>query len=208
MNNKGKASFIIAIIIGIVAIIAILGAAVFANGIPSKMTVNGTYTQTSNFDGEITTTTLKFNALKGTFQRISDSGNITAEGKYEVYNDMISFSNVTTPNKTSMPNSLHIDGDVLYSNDWISEEDIPDGDRFDATATFSFSRGCFVFTFKSDGTYVEELTTNVSDEPVSSDGTYTRDGSFIYLTSSDDVLHYSFFVSNKKLIHKPYIKSE
>ena len=77
---------------------------------------------------------------------------------------------------------ISFDEIIQTLNDWISEEDIPDGDRFDATATFSFSRGCFVFTFKSDGTYVEELTTNVSDEPVSSDGTYTRDGSFIYLT--------------------------
>ena len=44
MNNKGK--IILVVFIGIIAFVAIIGAAVLVNDIPSKMSVNGSYIST------------------------------------------------------------------------------------------------------------------------------------------------------------------
>ena len=44
MNNKGK--IILVVFIGIIALVAIIGAAVLVNDIPSKMSVNGSYIST------------------------------------------------------------------------------------------------------------------------------------------------------------------
>ena len=44
MNNKGK--IILVVFIGIIALVAIIGAAVSVNDIPSKMSVNGSYIST------------------------------------------------------------------------------------------------------------------------------------------------------------------
>ena len=107
MNNKGK--IILVVFIGIIALVAIIGAAVLVNDIPSKMSVNGSYISTSEFasSDSQSSTTFKFNAFKGTFQQISDSGNIIQEGKYEVYDNIIKLSGVE---KTS--NSL--DYETMY----------------------------------------------------------------------------------------------
>ena len=107
MNNKGK--IILVVFIGIIALVAIIGAAVLVNDIPSKMSVNGSYISTSEFasSDSSSSTTFKFNAFKGTFQQISDSGNIIQEGKYEVYDNIIKLSGVE---KTS--NSL--DYETMY----------------------------------------------------------------------------------------------
>lgn len=205
MNNKGK--IILVVFIGIIALVAIIGAAVLVNDIPSKMSVNGSYISTSEFassEGK-SSTTLKFNALKGTFQQISDSGNIIQEGKYEVYDNIIKLSGAQKTSNSLDYETMYVDGDVIYYGFAVSKEEIPDGDTFDATATFDLGVATISFEFKSDGTY-EDVITQTKSQVSSSYGTYTREGDYVCLTSFDEALNFKFYISNNKLIYKSYVK--
>ena len=206
MNNKGKV--ILVVFIGIIAFVAIIGAAVLVNDIPSKMSVNGSYISTSEFasSDSKSSTKFKFNALKDTFQQISDSGNIIQEGKYEVYDNIIKLSGIEKTSNSLDYETMYVDGDVIYYGFAVSKEEIPDGDTFDATATFDLGVATISFAFKSDGTYEDVITQTKSQESSSSYGTYTREGDYVCLTSFDEALYFKFYVSNNKLIYKSYVK--
>ena len=100
----------------------------------------------------------------------------------------------------------NVDGDVIYYGFAVSKEEIPDGDTFDATATFDLGVATISFEFKSDGTYEDVITQTKSQESSSSYGTYTREGDYVCLTSFDEALNFKFYISNNKLIYKSYVK--
>lgn len=206
MNNKGKTSVIITVIIILIAVIFIISAAIFANGIPSKMAVNGSFSPIYKVNDDNSSVTLKFDALKGQYQKVAESGNVLVEGKFEVLDNIIKISDIKSANTDSTCETYYIDGDTIYPNSYMSLEEVPDGNTFDGKATFNISTFTFEFTFNSDGTYNQLASYSALSDKIPSHGTYTRDGDYVKLVSSDNELSFIFLISNNKFIFKAYTK--
>lgn len=205
---RTKRNVIILICTGLFALITIFATSIISSGILSRRSIDGSYISTRVFSSTKpeNVTILKFDARKGTFQQTNEAGNVSVEGKYEVYDDIIKLTEKSVKSGKEDRDTMYVDGDVIYFTEDISREEVAIADAMDCKVSFEIAGAILEFTFKPDGTYEDTIRLDSSKEPSASYGTYTREGDYLCLTSFDNVVNLKFFASKNKLIFKSYSK--
>lgn len=198
MKRSRKASYIAAVMIILVAVIAI-----FINGgFGKKAGIDGKYIcEVESGDNESTKFTLNFDSSNMTYTEtlaVSDTEVTLSKGTYVTEDETIT----TTSEDDGKVQNFLVDDTYIIAKDYLYDGEITDGDTFEASCSYTNSNDATdTITFRSDGTYTEDSAGETTE------GTYERKGDFITRTDDSGSGMIDFLVYNNQITNS-YYKAE